>query len=55
MATLKLHDIPHPNIYNVQPTSDTSKARVFPALANSKENPELIIILNLQFSHIADT
>ena len=27
-----LHDTPHSNIYNVQPTSDTLKSRSFPTL-----------------------
>ena len=40
MTTCTLHDIPHSNIYNVQPTSDTPKSRTFRTLPHSKDNLE---------------
>ena len=53
--TSTLHDKPHSNIYNVQPTSDTPKSRVFPTLPYSKDNIKLLNKINFQFSDLADT
>ena len=55
MTTPTLHDTPHSNIYNVQPTSDTSKSRTFPTLPYSKDSPKLINKFNFQISELTDT
>ena len=55
MTTPTLHDIPHPNIYNVQPTSDTLKPRTFPTLSYSKDNLKIVSKYNFQFSDLTDT
>ena len=47
--------IPHSNIYNVQPTSDTPKSRTFPTLPYSKVNLKFINKFNFQFSDPTDT
>ena len=51
------HDIPTTTspLYNVQPTSHTSKNRVFPSLPYTTENLEFINKFNFQFSDLADT
>ena len=54
MTSPTLHDTPHSNIYNVQPTSDTS-SRTFRTLPYSKHNPKFINKLNFQVSDITDT
>ena len=43
------------SLYNVQPTSHTSKRRVFPSLPYSPENLKFIIKLNFQFSDLTNT
>ena len=42
-------------IYIVQPTSHTSKPRIFPALPYTPENLKFINKLNFQFSDLTDT
>ena len=42
-------------IYNVQPTSHTSKPRIFPALPYTSENLKFINKFNFQFSDLSDT
>ena len=54
MTSPTLHDTPHSNIYNVQPTSDTS-SRTFPTLPYSKHNPKFINKFSFQFSDPTDT
>ena len=50
------HDIPTTNpLYNVQPTSHTSKNRVFPSLPYTKENLKFSNKFNFQFSDLSDT
>ena len=50
-------DIQHSTspLYNVQPTSDTSKKHIFPSLPYTSENLELINKFNFQFSDLTDT
>ena len=55
MTLPTLHDSPHSNIYNVQPTSDTPKSRTFPTLPHSKDNLKFINKFNFQFSDPTDT
>ena len=55
MTSPTLHDTPHSNIYNVQPTSDTPKSCTFPTLPYSKDNLRFIIQFNFQFSDLTDT
>ena len=55
MTTPTLHDKPHSNIYNLQPTSDTPRSRTFPTLRYSKDNPKLIDKFNFQFYDLTDT
>ena len=55
MTSPTLHDTPHSNIYNVQPTSDTSKSRTFPTLPYSKDNLKFISKFNFHFSDPTDT
>ena len=55
MTSPTLHDKPHSNIYNVQPTSNTPKSRTFPTLPYSKDNLKLINKFNIQFSDHTDT
>ena len=55
MTSPTLHDKPHSNIYNVQPTSNTPKSRTFPTLPNSKDNLKFINKFNFQFSDLTDT
>ena len=43
------------SLYNVQPTSNTSKHRVFPSLPYTTESFEFISKFNFQFSALADT
>ena len=43
------------SLYNVQPTSHTSKPRVFPSLPYSPENFKFINKFNFQFSDLTDT
>ena len=48
--------LPHsPSLYNVQPTSHSSKQRVFPSLPYSPENLKFINKFNFQFSDLTDT
>ena len=48
--------LPHsPSLYNVQPTSHSSKQRVFPSLPYSPENLKFIHKFNFQFSDLTDT
>ena len=48
--------LPHtPSLYNVQPTSHSSKPRVFPSLPYSQENLKFINKFNFQFSDLTDT
>ena len=54
MTSPKLHDTPHSNIYNVQPTSDTLKSRTFPTISYSKDNFTFINKFNLQFSDLTE-
>ena len=42
-------------VFNVQPTSNTSKPRFSPSLPYTNENLKLINIVNFQFSHLTDT
>ena len=44
-----------PSLYNVQPTSHSSKPRVFPSLPYSQENLKFINKFNFQFSDLTDT
>ena len=55
MTSPTLHDTPHSNIYNVQPTSDTPKSRTFPTLPYSKDNLKFLNQFNFQFSDLTDT
>ena len=55
MTSPTLHDTPHSNIYNVQPTSDTPNYRTFPTLPYSKVNLMFINRYNFQFSDLTDT
>ena len=55
MTTPTVHDIPHPNIYNVQPTSDLSKSRIFPTLPYSNETSKVFDGHIFQFSDLPDT
>ena len=55
MTTPTSHDTPLSNIYNVQPTSDTSKARTFLTLLYSKNIPKFINKFNFPFSDLTDT
>ena len=55
MTSPTFHDTPHSNIYNVQPTSDTSKSRTFPTLTYSKNNLKFINKFNFQLSDLTDT
>ena len=50
-------DIPHqtPPLYNVQPTSHTSKTRIFLSLPYTSENLKFIHKINFQFSDLTDT
>ena len=43
------------SLYNVQPTSHTSKPRVFPSLPYTTENLKVINKFNFQFSDLTDT
>ena len=43
------------SLYNVQPTSHTSKHRVFPSLPYATENLKFINMFNFQFSDLTDT
>ena len=48
--------LPKPlSLYNVQPTTHTSKPRVFPSLPYSTENLKFINKFNFQFSDLTDT
>ena len=48
--------LPHSlSLYNVQPTSHSSKPRVFPSLPYSPENLKFINKFNFQFSDLTDT
>ena len=47
--------LPHSPLYNVQPTSHSSKQRVFPSLPYSPENLKFIRKFNFQFSDLTDT
>ena len=51
------YDIPTKTVslYNVQPTSHTSKHRVFPSLPKTTENLKLITKFNFQFVDLTDT
>ena len=42
-------------IYNVQPTPQTSKSRIFPSLPNTTENLKFKNKFNFQFSDLTDT
>ena len=55
MTSLTLHDTPHSNIYNVQPTSDTPMSRIFRTLPYSKDNLKFIYKFNFQFFDLVDT
>ena len=55
MTSPTLHDKPHSNIYNVQPTSDTPKSHTFHTLPYSNNNLKLINIFNFQFSDLTNT
>ena len=55
MTSPTLHDTPHSNIYNVQPTSVTSKSCSFPTLPYSKDHLKFINKFNFQFSDLTDT
>ena len=55
MTSPTLHDTPHSNIYNIQPTSDTPKSCTFPTLPCSKDNLKFINKFNIQFSDLTDT
>ena len=55
VTTPTLHDTPHPNLYIVQPTSDTPKSRNFPSLSYSKDNLRFINKFNFQFPDLTDT
>ena len=55
MTSPTLHDTPHSNICNVQPTSDTSKSRLFPSLPYSKDNLKFINKFKFQFFDLTDT
>ena len=55
MTTLTFFDTPHSTIYNVQPTSDTTKSRTFPTLPYSEDNPQFINKPSSQFSDLTDT
>ena len=55
MKTHTIHDTPYPNIYKVQPTSDTPKSRTFPTLPYSKDNLKLINKYNFHLSDLTDT
>ena len=50
-------DIPHQtsSLYNVQPTSHTSKTGIFPPLAYTSENLKFINKFNFHFSDLTDT
>ena len=52
MTTPTLHDAPHSNIYNVQPTSATSKSRTLATKLYSKDNPRFLNKYNFQFSNL---
>ena len=52
MTSPMLHDTPHSNVYNVQPTSDTSKSHTFPTLPYSKDNLKFINKFNFTFSDL---
>ena len=54
MTSHTLHDTPLSNIYNVQPSSDTSKSHTFPTLPYSKDNHTFINNFNFQFSDLTD-
>ena len=43
------------SLYNVQPTSHTSKLRVFPSLPYTTENLKFVNKFNFQFSDLTDT
>ena len=43
------------SIYNVQPTSHTSKPRIYPSLPYSTKNLTFINKFNFQFSDLTDT
>ena len=43
------------SLYNVQPTSHTSKPRTFPSLPYTTENLRFINKFNFQFSDLTDT
>ena len=55
MTSPTLHDTLHSNIYNVQPTSDTSTSRTFPTLPYSKDNLKFVNKFTLHFSDLTDT
>ena len=55
MTSPTLHDTPHSNIYNVQPTSDTTKSRTFHTLRYSKDHLKFMNKVNFQFSDLTDT
>ena len=43
------------SLYNVQPTSHTTKPRTFPSVPDTKENVEIMNKLNFQVSDLTDT
>ena len=55
MTSPTLHDTPHSNIYNVQPTSDTPKSCTFPTLPYSKDNLQFINKFTFQLFDLTDT
>ena len=48
MTSPTLHDKPHSNIYNDQPTFDSPKFCIFPTLPYSKDNLKFILNFNFQ-------
>ena len=50
-----LYNQTNTSLYNVQPTSHTSKHQVFPSLSYTTEKLKFITKVNFQFSDLTDT